>query len=127
MSIAFDDTRLSEGIDFRVLTHFLEEPVANAFQRALRIHGGSLSTYASAVAWFIATYSPESAVTAKLREVSMLTRGPTEAVNDFAARLQAEASLLGEQIIERTLRTHFYAGRMLPPRRSRNPCYQAKA
>jgi hypothetical protein len=110
LRIAFDDTGLSEGVALRVIPHFLDEPVATSFQRALRIHGGSLSTYAAAVSWFIATYAPESVVTSKLREISLLNRDGGESVNTFATRLQAEASLLGDLISERSLCTYFYAG-----------------
>jgi hypothetical protein len=31
MRIAFDDTGISEGIAFRLISHFLEEPATTAF------------------------------------------------------------------------------------------------
>jgi hypothetical protein len=45
MRIAFEDTGISEGMALRRIPHFLEEPATTAFQRVLRIHGGSVITY----------------------------------------------------------------------------------
>jgi hypothetical protein len=62
------------------------------------------------VAWLLNTYAPESAVDAKQREISHLSRQPGESVSDFSSRLQFEAALLGDLINDRGLRTHFYSG-----------------
>jgi hypothetical protein len=94
----------------RIVPHFLEEPTTTAFQRALRIHGGTVCSYPQAIAWFLSTYVPERVVSSKLREVSVQSRRQGESVEEFALRLQAEAAQLGDLISERTLRTHFYAG-----------------
>jgi hypothetical protein len=110
LRIAFDDTGINEGVALILLPHFLEEPVTTAFHRTLRIHGGSVGTYPQAVAWFLATYVPESSVADKLKEISLLSHRQDEKAEAFSMRLQAEAALLGDLISERTLRTHFYAG-----------------
>lgn len=110
MRIAFDDTGISEGIALRLIPHFLEEPATTAFQRVLRIHGGSVITYPQAIAWFLTTYSAEATVGAKQREIALISRQSGETVEAFAIRLQFEASLLGDLINERSLKTHFYAG-----------------
>jgi hypothetical protein len=110
MRIAFDDTGISEGIALRLIPHFLEEPATTAFQRVLRIHGGSVITYPQAIAWLLTTYSSEATVSSKQREIALISRQSGETVEAFAIRLQFEASLLGDLINERSLKTHFYAG-----------------
>jgi hypothetical protein len=114
LSIVFDDNGISEGVALRLFPHFLEEPATTSFHRTLHIHGGSFGTYPQAVAWFLQTYLQESAVGSKIREVSMLSRGKEENVEEFAMRLQAESALLGDLFSERTLRTLFYAGLDVP-------------
>jgi hypothetical protein len=84
--------------------------VTTAFQRALRIHGGTVCSYPQAIAWFLSTCVPERIVSSKLRELSVQSRRQGESVEEFGLRLQAEAAQLGDLISERTLRTHFYAG-----------------
>ena len=110
LRIAFDDTGISEGIAIRLIPHFLEEPATTAFQRVLRIHGGSVTTYPQAIAWFLTTYASEIIVSAKQREISLISRQSGETVEAFSTRLQFEASLLGDLITERSLKTQFYAG-----------------
>jgi hypothetical protein len=94
----------------RLLAHFLDEPVATSFSRALRIHGGTVSTYPQAISWFLLTYASEASVSVKQREIALLTRQPNETVQEFSGRLQFEASMLGDLISDRSLRSHFYAG-----------------
>jgi hypothetical protein len=86
LRIAFDDTGINKGVALRLLPHLLEEPATTALHRTLRIHGGSVGTYPQAVAWFLATYEPESSVASKLREVSLLSRRQEENVEEFAMR-----------------------------------------
>jgi hypothetical protein len=54
-------------------------------------------------------YSAEATVSAKQREIALISRQSGETVEGFAIRLQFEASLLGDLINERSLKTHFYA------------------
>jgi hypothetical protein len=110
LRIVFDDTETSEGIAIRLIPHFLEEPALPAFQRILRIHGGSVTTYPQKIAWFLTTYASEATVRAKKREISLISRQSGETVKAFATRLQFEASLLGDLSNERSLKTRFYPG-----------------
>jgi hypothetical protein len=110
LRIAFDDTGLTEGLALRLVSHFLDEPVATTFSRCLRIHGGTVSTYPQAIAWFLTAHASEAAVSAKQREVALLSRQTGESIQEYGTRLQFEAALLGDLINDRALRTHFYAG-----------------
>jgi hypothetical protein len=109
LRIAFDDTGLTEGLALRLISHFLDEPVATTFSRCLRVHGGTVYTYSQAIAWFLTAHTSETAVSAKQREVALLSRQPGESIQEFGTRLQFEAALLGDLINDRTLRTYFYA------------------
>jgi hypothetical protein len=80
MRIAFDDTGISEGIALRLIPHFLEEPVTTAFQRILRIHGGSVITYPQAIAWLLTSCSSEATVSSKQRDISLISRHSGETV-----------------------------------------------
>jgi hypothetical protein len=84
MRIAFDDTGINECIDLRLITHFLEEPATTAFQRVLRIHGGSVITYPQAIAWLLTTYSSEATASSKKREITLISRQSGDAVEVFA-------------------------------------------
>jgi hypothetical protein len=110
LRIAFDDTGISEGIAIRLITNFLKEPATTAFQRVIRIHGESVTTYTLSIAWFLTTYASEATVSAKQREISLISRQSGETVEAFAIRLQFESSLVGDLINERSLKTRFYTG-----------------
>jgi hypothetical protein len=110
LRIAFDDTGISEGIAIRLITNFVKEPATTAFQRVIRIHGESVTTYTLSIAWFLTTYASEATVSAKQREISLISRQSGETVEAFAIRLQFESSLVGDLINERSLKTRFYTG-----------------
>jgi hypothetical protein len=120
MRIAFDDTGISEGIALRLIPQFLEEPATTAFQSVLRVHGGSVITYPQAIAWFLTTYSAETTVSVKKREIALISRQSGESVEAFAIRLQFEAYLLGDLINERSLKHNFTLDLMPVRQLSRN-------
>jgi hypothetical protein len=99
-----NEAGLSEGMLLRILPDLMIEPALTAFRSAHPI------SYPVAVRWFLLTYAPESSVAEYWRRLQQSRQAESETPNDFALRLQLEASKLGSLVSPQELKALFEDG-----------------
>lgn len=109
---ACDHNGLSEGAALHLFQYFVLDPAKKSLRLFLRsnINDKSHNSYCGAVLFLLTTYAPEDQVNMERRKVFLSQQRPAESENDFAIRVQAQASRLGQAFKESDLITSYLNG-----------------
>jgi hypothetical protein len=95
-----DHNGLSEGAALHLFQYFIIDPAKKCLILFLRSKVNDKShSYCGAVLFLLTTYAPEDQVNMERRNIFLSQQKSTESEDDFAIRVQAQASRLGQAFI----------------------------
>ena len=109
---ACDHNGLSEGASLHLFQYFILDPAKKSLRLFLRsnINDRDHYSYCGAVLFLLTTYAPEDQVNMERRKIFLSQQKNNESENDFAIRVQAQASRLGQAFTESELITSYLNG-----------------
>jgi hypothetical protein len=109
---ACDHNGLSEGAALHLFQYFIVDPAKKGLRLFLRskVNDKSHYSYCGAVLFLLTTYAPEDQVNMERRNIFLSQQKSNESEDDFAIRVQAQASRLGQALKESDLITSYVNG-----------------
>jgi hypothetical protein len=109
---ACDHNGSSEGAALHLFQYFIMDPAKKSLRLFLRskVNDKNHYSYCGAVLFLLSTYAPEDQVNMERRKIFMSQQKSNESEDEFAIRLQAQASRFGQAFKESDLITSYLNG-----------------